>query len=162
MDLLNSTEIFYTNFENKVVNRFMLYVDGIPSFMVRKCKRPSFKSEQKALDHINLQRYYKGKTTWNTITMELYDPIVPSGAQAVMEWLRLSHESATGRDGYQDMYKKDLTLNTLGPVGDKVEEWILKGAFPLEGDFNELDWTNDGDPLVISVTISVDYCLLNY
>ena len=36
----------------------------------------------------------------------LYDPIVPSGAQSVMEWVRTSHESLTGRDGYADFYKK--------------------------------------------------------
>ena len=46
----------------------------------------------------------------------LYDPIVPSGAQSVIEWIRLHHESVTGRDGYSDMYKKDITFNVLGPV----------------------------------------------
>ena len=59
-------------------------------------------------------------------TMTLYDPITPSGAQAVMEWIRLHHESVTGRDGYSDFYKKDLTINVLGPVGDIVSEWIIK------------------------------------
>jgi hypothetical protein len=162
MDLLNSNEIFYTNFEPKVINRFILYADGIPSFMVRKCKRPTVKSEKKTLDHMNLQRYYKGKTTWDDITMELFDPIVPAGSQAIMEWVRLSHESVTGRDGYMDFYKKDLTLNVTGPAGDKVEEWTLKGAFIINSDFGEMDWSNDGDPVVIAVTLSVDYCILQY
>ena len=45
-----------------------------------------------------------------------------------MEWVRLHHESVTGRDGYSDFYKKDITFNSLGPVGDKVEEWTLKGG----------------------------------
>jgi hypothetical protein len=30
-----------------------------------------------------------------------------------MEWVRLHHESATGRDGYSDFYKKDLSLSIL-------------------------------------------------
>ena len=94
--------------------------------------------------------------------MELYDPIVPSGAQAVMEWVRLSHESVTGRDGYSDFYKKDLTINVLGPVGDKVEEWTLKGAFITSADFGEMDWTDSGEPAVISLTLSVDYCILQF
>ena len=46
-----------------------------------------------------------------------------------MEWVRLSHESVTGRDGYSDFYKKDVTFNVLGFVGDKVEEWTLKGTY---------------------------------
>ena len=61
-------------------------------------------------------------------SLHLFDPITPSGAQAVMEWVRLHHESVTGRDGYSDFYKKDLTFNVLGPVGDVVSEWIIKGA----------------------------------
>ena len=137
-------------------------MDGIPSFLITKCKRPTVKSEKKTLDHINLQRYYKGKTTWDDISMDLYDPVVPSGAQAVMEWIRLGHESVTGRDGYQDFYKKDLTMNILGPVGDKVEEWTLKGAWCSQADFQEGDWSDMGDPLKISLTVSVDYCILQY
>ena len=119
-------------------------------------------SERKSLDHINLQRYYKGKTIWQPIQVELYDPVVPSGAQAVMEWIRLSHESVTGRDGYMDFYKKDITVNVLGPVGDKVEEWTLKGSFVTDGDFQTMDWSNTGDALGINLTISYDYAILQY
>jgi hypothetical protein len=67
-----------------------------------------------------LQWFYKGKTTWSEISLELYDPVVPSAAQQVFEWYRLSHESVTGRDGYQDFYKKLVTIQLLGPVGDVV------------------------------------------
>jgi hypothetical protein len=162
VDLLNSNEIFWTAFEPKTQHRFIMYLDGVPSFVIRKVDRPKVSSERKALDHINLQRYYKGKTIWQPVTMELYDPIVPSGAQAVMEWLRLSHESVTGRDGYMDFYKKDITVNVLGPVGDKVEEWTYKGAFPTDLDFQSVDWTNTGDPLGITVTLSYDYAILQY
>ena len=94
--------------------------------------------------------------------MELYDPIVPSGAQAVMEWIRLSHESVTGRDGYQDFYKKDIVVNVLGPVGDKVEEWQLKGAFITGADFGEMDWSDTGEPMTISLTLAIDYAILQY
>lgn len=160
-ELLNPNEIMFTAFEPKTQNRFIMYVDGIPAFTISKCDRPKVVSEKKVLDHINLQRYYKGKTTWSDISMELYDPIVPSAAQAVMEWFRLSHESVTGRDGYMDFYKKDLVINVLGPVGDKVEEWKLVGAFPINGDFGAGDWSNS-DPLKITVVLSVDYCVLQY
>ena len=139
-----------------------MYLDGVPAFVIRKTDRPKVASEKKALDHINLQRYYKGKSIWQEMTIELYDPIVPSAAQAAMEWFRLSHESVTGRDGYMDFYKKDITINVLGPVGDKVEEWTLKGAFPTNLDFQTLDYTNNGDYIGVVVTLSVDYCILQY
>ena len=93
--------------------------------------------------------------------MELYDPVTPSGAQAVMEWVRLSHESVTGRDGYSDFYKKDIRFNALGPVGDVVEEWICKGAYVSQANFGEFDWSSD-TPANISITIRMDYAILNY
>jgi len=161
-ELLNPTEIFYTAFEPKVQNRHILYCDGVPSFIIKKVARPNIQQAAKELDHINIKTFYKGKSVWQPVAMELYDPIVPSGAQAVMEWVRLHHESVTGRDGYQDFYKKDLTVNVLGPVGDKVEEWTLKGAFITDANFGELDWSNDGDALMINLTVQPDYCILQY
>lgn len=161
-ELLNPNEIFWTAFEPKTQNRFFMYIDGIPAFTIRKTDRPKVQSEKKVLDHINIQRYYKGKTTWQDITIELYDPIVPSAAQACMEWIRLSHESVTGRDGYMDFYKKDVIINVVGPVGDKVEEWKLVGAWPTNFDGQTLDWANGGDALGVTLTLSYDYAVLQF
>ena len=94
--------------------------------------------------------------------MTLFDPITPSGAQATMEWLRLHHESVTGRDGYSDFYKKDLTVDILGPVGDIVSEWILKGAFIKSANFADLNWDEGETVQEIQMTIGMDYCVLNF
>ena len=160
-NLVNEQELFFTAFEPKMQNRFILYMDGIPSYIVKKIARPTLTQEAKAIDHINLQRYVKGKSKWGVMEMTLYDPIVPSGAQAVMEWVRLHHESVTGRDGYLEFYKKDLTLNVLGPVGDKVEEWIIKGAQITQVTFGEMDWAQDNQ-VEFTVQIQPDYCVLNF
>lgn len=161
-ELLNPNEIFATSYEPKTVNRFIMYMDGIPSFIIKKTSRPTLSQNPQQLDHINMRTFYKGKSVWGTVSIELYDPIVPSGAQAVMEWIRLGHESVTGRNGYSDFYKKDLTINVLGPVGDKVEEWILKGSFITEVNFGELNWEDNGQPVNISLTVQPDICILNY
>ena len=78
-----------------------------------------------------------------------------------MEWARSSYESVAGRAGYSDNYKKDVTLNQLGPAGDIVGEWIIKGAFIESADFGEYDWANS-EVAEISVTMAMDYCILNY
>lgn len=160
-NLVTEQELFFTAFEPITKNRFVLYLDGIPSYIVKKVNRPKMTQEAKPIDHINLQRYVKGKTKWGQMSLTLYDPIVPSGTQAVMEWVRLHHESVTGRDGYLEFYKKDLTLNILGPVGDKVQEWIIKGAQIVEVDFGEMDWSED-TAMEFTITIQPDYCVLNY
>ena len=161
MAILNTNDMMYTAFEPKLQNRFIMFIDGIPAFLVRKVGRPNIQFNEVTLDHINVKRKIKGKADWQNITAELYDPVTPSGAQAVMEWVRLSHESVTGRDGYSDFYKKDIRFNALGPVGDVVEEWILKGAYASQANFGEMDWATD-TPVEISLTIRMDYAILNY
>ena len=160
-NLVSEQELFFTAFEPKTANRYIMQLDGIPSYLIKKIERPKLTQEVKKLDHINLQRYVKGKSVWGELNLELFDPIVPSGAQAVMEWVRLHHESVTGRDGYAEFYKKDIIINVLGPVGDKVEEWILKGCQITKVEFGEMDWSKD-DPASISMTIQPDFCILNY
>ena len=79
-----------------------------------------------------------------------------------MEWARLAHESVTGRDGYSDFYKKDLTINALGPVGDVVAEWVLKGAFVKDANFGEYNWDTENQAVNITMTVGMDYCVLNF
>ena len=162
MAILNPNEIFYTAFEPKQSNRFILYMDGIPSFLVKAVGGINVAQTAVALNHINVQRYVKGKTIWGAISMTLYESITPSGAQAVMEWIRLGHESVTGRDGYSDFYKKDLTFNVLGPVGDIVSEWIIKGAVVTSANFGDYNWDDDGTIVNIALEVQPDYCILNY
>ena len=71
------------------------------------------------------------------------------------------HESVTGRDGYSDFYKKDIDIQVLGPVGDVVETWKLKGAFITAANFGDLDFSSS-EPVEISVTIRMDFCILEF
>jgi hypothetical protein len=161
MAVLNANEIMFTAFEPKVQNRFIMYINGIPAYLIKKATAPGFEAGEIILDHINVYRKIKGKVRWNDMTLELYDPITPSGAQSVMEWARLAHESVTGRDGYSDFYKKSITLDILGPVGDVVGEWIINGAYVKTATFGDYDWSSDA-AISLSVTIAMDYCVLNF
>ena len=162
MAILDSNEIFFTAFEPKQKNRFVMYIDGIPSYQVKGVGAVTVTNQTVTLNHINVQRFIKGKTTWGPIQFTLFDPITPSGAQAVMEWMRLHHESVTGRDGYSDFYKKDLTMNVLGPVGDVVSEWIIKGALITEANFGDFSWDTENAAQEITMTVQPDYCVLNF
>ena len=161
MAVLDPNEIFFTAFEPKQANRFIMYVDGFPSYMIKGINGLGFDQGEIKLNHINVYRKVKGKVKWNDMTLELYDPVTPSGAQSVMEWARLAHESVTGRDGYSDFYKKDVTMSVLGPVGDKIENWKVKGAYIKTATFGDMDWSTE-TPVEVSLTLGVDYCVLEY
>ena len=160
-ELLEPQDIMFTPFEPKLKNRFIMQIDGINAYLIKSMNRPSLESDEVVLEHMNVTRYVKGKGRWQTLKCTLYDPIVPSAAQQVMEWVRLHHESVTGRDGYSDFYKKDVTFNLLGPVGDVVEEWELKGAYIQSANFGDLAFT-DSDPVEITLTLKYDYAILKF
>jgi hypothetical protein len=160
-ELLDPTEVMFTAFEPKVANRFIMYIEGIPAYLIKAAGRPGITFGDVVLEHINVKRKLKGKADWQDVSITLYDPVVPSAAQAVMEWVRLSHESVTGRDGYSDFYKKDITFNALGPVGDKVEEWTLKGAYIASVTMGDMDWGTDTQ-IEIGLTLKYDYAILQF
>ena len=149
------------NWEPKYSNRFIMYIDNIPSYLIKAAARPSMTNGEIVLDHMNIDRKVKGKSRWNDISITLYDPIVPSGAQAVMEWVRKHHESLTGRDGYSSDYKQNITFNSLSPTGEFIEEWTLVGAFILDTNFGSMDWSNE-EAVTIEMTLKYDYAVLQY
>ena len=159
--LVDANDVMFTPFEPKLKNRFIMQIDGIPAYLIRTATRPQITFEEVVLDHMNVKRYVKGKGEWQQLNITLYDPVVPSASQAVMEWIRLSHESVTGRDGYADFYKKDVTFQVLGPVGDVVEEWTLKGAYIQDANFGDLDFATS-DPVDITLTLRYDYAILQF
>ena len=162
MATLDANEIFYTAFEPKQTNRFIMYMDGFPSYIVKDVSAVNLTQTSVALNHINVQRFVKGKTKWGEINLKLHDPITPSGAQSVMEWVRSHHESVTGRDGYSDFYKKDLTFNVLDPVGSIISEWVIKGALITKASFGDYKWDDDGVAVNLDISVQPDYCVLNF
>ena len=149
------------SWEPKKQHQFIMEIEGIPAYLIKTSAKPSLENGEIILDHINVQRYVKGKSKWSSIAVQLYDPIVPSAAQAVMEWIRLHHESATGRDGYSSFYKKELKLHQLSPLGEIVEEWILNGAYITSANFGSYDWGTDSVQ-EIELNIRYDWAFLNF
>jgi hypothetical protein len=123
--------------------------------------RPSIVFETVTLELINVKWYVKGKAQWQPIDVTLYDPIVPSGAQAVNEWINQHHQAVTGVDGYSAEYKKDITFNLLSPNGEKIEQWIIKGAFITTANFQDLDFASN-DVVDIALQLTYDYAILEF
>ena len=96
---------------------------------------------------------------WGEINVTFRDPIGPSAAQALMEWVRLHAESVTGRMGYAAGYKKDINLEMLDPTGVVVEKWLLQSCFLTNVDFQSLDYAQDG-LAKIQATLRPDRCIL--
>ena len=165
LDAAEESQLFDNAFswEPKRKHQFILSMadTGIPAYLVKASAKPSINNGEVPLDMINIKRYVKGKSEWEAISMTLYDAIVPSGAQAVMEWVRLHHESATGRNGYSSFYKKELKLSQLSPLGEIIEQWTLNNAFIVSAGFGSYDWSDDAVQ-EIELSIRFDWALLDF
>ena len=53
------------SWEPKKQHQFVMEIDGIPSYLVKASAKPTITNGEVTLDHINVQRYVKGKSMWN-------------------------------------------------------------------------------------------------
>ncbi len=155
------SDMLPNKFEPKRKFRWVFAIEGIDAFLMKTASRPTINTEEVPITYMNHTRYIAGKTTFDTVSCTLHDPIAPSGAQQVMEWVRTHFESVSGRSGYADFYKRDCQLKLLDPVGTVVELWDLKGCFLTSAGFGDLDY-GGSDPTEISLTIRFDNCVLQY
>ena len=148
-------------FEPKRKFRWIFAIEGIDAFLMKSAARPNVTISEQEIQYMNSRRYLAGKLSYDAISVTLYDPIAPSGAQQVMEWVRTHTETVSGRSGYADFYKRDCQLKMLDPVGTVVELWDLKGCFLTSAGFGDLDYGTE-DPTEIALTIRFDNCVLQY
>src|SRR5574337_1162580 len=158
---LGVEDMLPTKFQPLAKRQFLLAIEGIDAFLIKTAARPTITTEEVVIPWINSTRYIAGKTTFGTMAVTLYDAVAPSGAQQVMEWIRLCFESVSGRAGYADFYKRDIQVKMLDPVGTVVQLWDLKVAFVTEANFNELTYEGS-DQVEISLTLRFDQAVLQY
>ena len=161
-ETLSVVDMLPNKFEPKRQYRWVFSIEGIDAFLMKTAARPSYTIAETTLQFINSKRYLAGKLTFGTLSVNLHDPIAPSGAQQVMEWIRTHAESVSGRTGYADFYKRDCQIKMLDPVGTVVELWDIKGAFITTANFGTLSYDDESTPMSIDLTLRFDNCVLQY
>ena len=99
-DLLMKMPVPY---EPKKKNRFILRFDsslGINEWYVESTSRPQITINSVEVPFLNTSTYVAGRFVWGTINVTFRDPIGPSAAQALMEWVRMHSESVTSQPLY--------------------------------------------------------------
>ncbi len=161
IETLDVTSMLPSKFEPKRKNRWVLMIEGIDAFLMKTAARPTVATESVEIPFVNARRYLAGLTKFEPMAVTLHDPIAPSGAQQIMEWIRLHFESVSGRAGYADFYKRDIQLKLLDPVGTVIELWDVKGAFIENAAFGELTY-EDGTLIEIALSLRFDNAVLQF
>ena len=158
-DLLMSMPMPY---EPKKKNRWLFrFPDelGIQEWWLSSASRPTIEQSEVEIQFLNTSTWVLGRFVWNAIDITLRDPIGPSAAEAVMEWVRLHSESITGRQGYAAGYKKLVEIEMLDPTGVVIEKWQLQGTMLTTVGFGDLSYDDDGIA-DISATLRFDRAIL--
>ena len=158
-EILDVADMQPENFQPKMKYQFLLAIEGIDSFLAKSSALPEITFEEIEIPWMNNTRYIAGKGKFNEIAITLHDPIAPSGAQQVMEWVRLQWESVSGRAGYADYYKRDIMLKQCDPIGAVISVWDIKGAFIKTSNFGEFNYATS-EAIELSITIRYDNAVL--
>ena len=54
--VIATEEMFFTAFEPKTANRFIMYMDGVPAYLIKSVTRPNLTIDVQTMDHINIKR----------------------------------------------------------------------------------------------------------
>lgn len=160
-ETLDVTQLLANPYEPKRKFRWILQIEGIDAFTLKTAARPSNTFDETVIDYVNTKRYVAGKMTWNPMSITLHDPIAPSAAQKVMDWVRICYEPLTGRMGYASFYKKTITLKVLDPQGTVVELWDIIGAWIQDSNWGDLDYASS-DNVEIACTLRFDNAIQQY
>ena len=74
------SDMLPNKFEPKRKFRWVFAIEGIDAFLMKTAARPTINTEEITIPYMNHTRYLAGKTTFDTISVTLHDPIAPSGA----------------------------------------------------------------------------------
>tara|TARA_Y100000592_G_scaffold101096_1_gene185397 strand:- start:5900 stop:6568 length:669 start_codon:yes stop_codon:yes gene_type:complete len=173
--------------EPKRKYRWILFIDGIPYWTIKKVDKPSYTITTAEHQFINHKFYFPGRVEYNEIGFTIVDSTVPDAAETLRQIifaggyrLPTTQEIAT-----QSITKLGAT-NALGTIeirqisgggivgsgagngtdpdhnneGDILESWTLKNAFITSVELGDLDYSSD-DLNEITVKVRYDYAILN-
>jgi len=123
------------------------------------CSKPTVDHEEVVLDSYNSRAKIQGKHTWNPIEVTLRDDVTNSVSKLVgyQEQKQINHfEQTSPLAGIN--YKFTMFIEQLDGGNDVVlDQWVCEGCFLTNINYDQGDYAS-GEPLMITMTISVDNC----
>ena len=157
--------------------RWLLYIAGMPQFIVKNVKKPSFSVAVTPHDFINYKFKYPGRVEWQDVTITIVDPVQPDSTASLVKILENSGyvypDDYTTQSTEPKTISKSQMVNSLGGqiqlvqfganTGDQqenvLEKWSINNPIITSVDFGNLDYSSD-DLVNISMTIAYDWAYL--
>lgn len=157
--------------------RWLLYIAGMPQFIVKNVKKPSFSVAATPHDFINYKFHFPGRVEWQDIQVTIVDPVQPDSTASLVnilsaagyvlpdEYTSQAAEPRTiSKKSFIDALGGQIQLvqfgaNTGAQQENVLEKWSINNPFLTNVDFGNLDYSSD-DLVNISMTIKYDWANL--
>tara|TARA_B100000989_G_scaffold272197_1_gene229460 strand:+ start:876 stop:1457 length:582 start_codon:yes stop_codon:yes gene_type:complete len=157
--------------------RWLLYIAGMPQFIVKNVKKPQFSVAATPHDFINYKFHFPGRVEWQDIQVTIVDPVQPDSTASLFNILTAAgyvlpdkytsqpNEPRTiSKEKFVDALGGQIQLvqfgaNTGAQEENVLERWVLNNPFLTSVDFGNLDYSSD-DLVNISMTIKYDWANL--
>ncbi len=157
--------------------RWLLYIAGMPQFIVKNVKKPSFNVAVTPHDFINYKFKYPGRVEWQDITVTIVDPVQPDSAASLVKILEnagyVYPDDFTSQANEPKTISKKALVDSLGGqiqlvqfganTGDQqenvLEKWSINNPLITSVDFGNLDYSSD-DLVNISIGFTYDWAYL--
>ena len=159
-----------TGYEPKRAYRWILRVEGIEVYTIKKVSKPGFTVTESQHQFLNHTFYYPGRIEWQTISFSLVDPINPDASKALVEKLTNAGykypTNAVDQTELGTMSKaksldalRNVSIEQLDANGRPIEKWELKNPWIKDVKFGELDYSTDD---MVEITVELRYDSANY
>lgn len=146
--------------------RWLLYLSGMPQFIVKSVKKPAFKVGTTPHQFLNYEFHYPGSVKWDPVSMVIVDPVNPDSAASLYKILEAAGyviptdyvEAAPKTVSKAEMVKalgNEVKIVQLNPEGNiPIETWTLKNPQIESVEFDQLDYSSDE---LLNITIGLKY-----
>jgi len=151
--------------------RWLLYWTGVPQFVVKSVKKPSYNVEVTPHQFLNYEFNYPGRVKWNPIDITIVDPVNPDSTKSLYKILEKSgyvipseYQEATAttisKKAMVEALGTEIKLVQLDADGtNHIETWVIKNPLITSAEFDTLDYSSD-ELMNISVSITYDYATI--
>lgn len=153
-------ESFWSDYrvEPKRVFRWILRINSIPAWTIKKVKLPSFKQTEAEHAYINHTFFFPGRLKWDEVSFTLVDAVDPDSAATLMKIIENSGYVFPKKSTNTSTVSKSRAVLALGNVeivqlgageggleeAEEISIWTLKNAWLRDVTQSELNYEEDG------------------
>ena len=146
--------------------RWLLYLSGMPQFIVTKVKKPGFSVGNSTHQFLNYEFKYPGKVTWSPINFTIVDPVQPDSTQSLFtilqsagyvlpnQYSETAGAATISKGKMVESLGTQIKLVQLQHDGSPLETWTINNPLITSVDFGDLDY---GTETMINIAVNLQY-----